>query len=961
MLYTMSDLQPNLDHTAQRPRVVPQQPGHWGVVLRVIATKERPGWRRRYGFALIVSVAAIVLREAMNPVIGTGLPFLFAFPAIMLSAWYGRLGPGLVATLASALGALVILLDATSEYAVTAALLRLGIFSASGVLISLLCESLHRATRNAAREAAERGHAEQSLADAQHLAHIGSWELALDDLTDLDANELRWSDECYRIFGYAPGSVEVTNDLFFAAVHREDRASIVEAVAKALRDEAPYEIEHRILRPDGAERFVHEWATVVRDASGRPVRMLGTCQDITDRKRAESALRRREAELRLITDAVPALISYIDDGYRFQLVNRAYEHWFGLDPAEVQGRHVQELFGDTTWQAVKPYMDRALGGEVVSYEQEVFYRQGGSRWVHVTYNPDRDPTGHVRGFVALVTDIGDRKRAEVALRQAAERTERLRCLAAVLSEALTYEQVARAIVEHGVPAIEAVAGAVGMLSDDELALEVIDSIGYDESSRAIWQRFPISAHAPMAEAVRQKEPVFVSSSEERSRRYPELPSFLAGRPMGATASVPMILGDRVIGVLGLAWARSRAFTDDDKQFILTLARQCAQAMDRARLYSTAERARAQAESASRAKDEFLAMLGHELRNPLSPIVTALQLIRLRRGGTATKELEVIERQVQHLVRLVDDLLDISRITRGKIQLKRAPVELAAIIAKAVEMASPLFEQRRHRLRVDVPRLGLRVYADETRLAQVVANLLTNAAKYTDVGGEIYLRAARGGSDALVTVKDSGMGIDPELLPRVFDLFVQGRQSIDRGQGGLGLGLTLVRSLVELHGGTVEARSDGPGQGSEFTIRLPAIPELGAVTEETGASSSGPRGCSKSVLVVDDNVDAAELLGELLRRAGHRVMIAYDGPGALQAVEQRRADVAVLDIGLPVMDGYELAAKLRERFGEGAPHLIALTGYGQDHDRSRSLAAGFHEHLIKPVEPEKLLHAIAAAP
>ena len=374
-----------------------------------------------------------------------------------------------------------------------------------------------------------------------------------------------------------------------------------------------------------------------------------------------------------------------------------------------------------------------------------------------------------------------------------------------------------------------------------------------------------------------------------------------------------------------------------------------------------EAARARAEDASRAKDEFLAMLGHELRNPLSPIVTALQLMKLRGDIRSTREQDVIQRQVTHLVRLVDDLLDVARITRGKVELRKEPLQLAEAAAKAVEMASPLFEQRHHTLRVDIPRHGLRIDADPVRLAQVISNLLTNAARYTEPGGRITLVARREDGHAVITVKDTGIGIGQDLLPRIFALFVQGRRGTDRAEGGLGLGLTLVRTLVRLHGGTVTARSEGVGRGSEFEVRLPALADLGtdgaprtatAVARESPAASTPRR-----VLVVDDNRDAAETLAEVLRAVGHDVVVAHDGPQALAAAERFRPEVAVLDVGLPVMDGFELATHLRSRPPTARCRLVALTGYGQERDRARSREAGFDLHLVKPVDAERLLGAI----
>ena len=360
-----------------------------------------------------------------------------------------------------------------------------------------------------------------------------------------------------------------------------------------------------------------------------------------------------------------------------------------------------------------------------------------------------------------------------------------------------------------------------------------------------------------------------------------------------------------------------------------------------------------AEQASRAKDQFLAMLGHELRNPLAPILTALQLMRLRGDESLAKERTVIERHVHHVVRLVDDLLDVSRITRGKIDLKKERLELAEIVAKAIEMTSPLMEERRHSLIVEVPRAGLAVDGDQVRLAQVLSNLLNNAAKYTEPHGRILVAARREGGEIALRVRDSGMGIPPEIVPHVFDLFVQQCQAVDRSQGGLGLGLAIVRSLVQLHGGGVEAHSDGRGCGSEFVIRLPvaASSEEQAAAITPSAADPRPRPDGLRVLVVDDNADAADLLADCLRAMGHLPKVAYDGPQALQIARLFAPAVALLDIGLPVMDGYELAQQLRQQLPSVV--LVAITGYGQETDRRRTRTAGFAEHLVKPINLDEV--------
>jgi PAS domain S-box-containing protein len=369
-------------------------------------------------------------------------------------------------------------------------------------------------------------------------------------------------------------------------------------------------------------------------------------------------------------------------------------------------------------------------------------------------------------------------------------------------------------------------------------------------------------------------------------------------------------------------------------------------------------ARLAAEEASRTKDAFLAMLGHELRNPLAPILTALQLLKLRGDNFPLKEHEIIERQVKHMMHLVDDLLDVSRISKGKLELRRRPIDVRQALAKAIETVSPMLEQYGHNFQLDVPQHALGVDADEARLTQVFVNLLTNAAKYTQPGGHISVSVSELGSQLEIAVVDDGQGIEPELLPRVFELFAQGQRGVERAAGGLGIGLTLVHRLVEMHGGTVTAESGGKGQGSRFVVRLPAHALAPAAAKRS--STAMKTVAARRVLIVDDNEDALVLLAVALRAYGHVVETASDGAQALEILDRFEPEVAILDIGLPVMDGYELAAKIRTRREDTAPRMIALTGYGQPTDREKSRAAGFIAHHVKPIDVKQLIEIIVAS-
>ncbi|HXJ21472.1 MAG TPA: ATP-binding protein [Polyangia bacterium] len=655
---------------------------------------------------------------------------------------------------------------------------------------------------------------------------------------------------------------------------------------------------------------------------------------------------RSPAELfAIIAEALPAVVSYIDADERYVYANRFYIERYGR-PEGLIGRHVRDVLGVEQYARLAPYVRRALAGETVSFEVEVARRDGPPLWATATYVPDRAPDGSVRGFSVLSEDITERRKTQrsladsiATLRATNETLDgvvlRLRALQAVTSElsnARTAKQIGQVMGTAGAAAIGA----------DRCAIWTAGADGDPELD----------------------EPVFVDADTDQSALSPELVE-AAGKLGRSNAFVALPLKDGPIrhGVLLFGFAHARTLPGADRELLLTLSRQCEQALVRARLYEAeararleAERAREEALASNRSKDEFLAMLGHELRNPLAPIATAVELMKKRDGAEAiARERGVIERQVHHLSRLVDDLLDVARITAGRIQLTREPLTLVDVAARALEMTRPLLDERQHQISVRVPRT-LRVSGDATRMAQVVANLLTNAAKYTSPHGHIAVTAERDGGQIVLQVQDDGVGIAPDLLPHVFDLFAQGPQGIERPQGGLGLGLAIVRSLVQLHGGSISAESEGPGYGSTFIVRLPALEAAGA---REGARDDEPPAQIDGqgrVLIVDDNQDAAMLLAEALEMAGFATEVAHDGAAALKAADRFAPDVALLDLGLPLMDGYEVARRLRATSG-ASPKLIAVTGYGQASDRRRSREAGFDIHLVKPVDLPELQEAV----
>ncbi len=596
-----------------------------------------------------------------------------------------------------------------------------------------------------------------------------------------------------------------------------------------------------------------------------------------------------------------------------------------------------------------------------SVEMVLLFRvsaSGEERWCAVRSKPLFNADGTPSSVISLMHDVTRRRRDEARRAFVAR-------VAQELSSSLDYHETIAKLTRLSVPEIADWA-AVDFVEDGRRVRRAV--VHADPAKVAIAEeierRFPLSSDAKRnaPNILRTGEPEILSTVSEESIAAlapdPEHLALVRALGLRSVLAVPIMVRGAPMGVLTFATAESgRHYGPDDLALATTLAERASVAMEHAVLYREAEQARADAELANRSKDEFLAMLGHELRNPLAPILTALSLVKMRTGPWPERELAVIERQVKHLVRLVDDLLDVSRITRGRVELKLERLALGDVVSRAVEMSLPLIEQRAHRLDVEVPpELALR--GDALRLAQVVANLLNNAAKYTEKGGSIEVRGARVGPWVELRVRDRGIGITAAMLPRVFELFTQESQAIDRALGGLGLGLAIVKSLVTQHGGEVSAASEGAGLGSEFCVRLPALDEGSSAPGDEAVPEPAAATSALRVLVVDDNEDAADMLADALAAMGHEVRKAHDGPTALEVAAEQRPTVAVLDIGLPVMDGHELARRLRAMEGMAGVRLIAVTGYGQDADRRRTAEAGFDAHLVKPVDLDELATLVA---
>jgi signal transduction histidine kinase/DNA-binding response OmpR family regulator len=543
----------------------------------------------------------------------------------------------------------------------------------------------------------------------------------------------------------------------------------------------------------------------------------------------------------------------------------------------------------------------------------------------------------------------DLERAEATLRQQSERQRLLGEAAAILLSTDEPDAMMHALFAKIAPHFRLDTYFNYMLNDvgDALWLESFDGISSNEA-RA-FERLDLGES--VSGLVAQQRESYVASDLQRSadRRL----HIAKSHGLRAYACHPLLAENRVLGTLAFGSRQRDSFDGEEVEFMRTICHYVTAAYERVRLIR-------ELRNADRRKDEFLATLAHELRNPLAPIRNALHIMQLAEDDAAAidQARTMMERQLKQMVRLIDDLLDVSRITRGKLDLRKERVELSAVIGNAVDTTRPLIEAAGHSLTVSLPPHPVYLDADPMRLAQVFSNLLNNAAKYTERGGHLWLTATQGGSDIVITVRDTGIGIPADALSAVFEMFAQVDRSLEKAQGGLGIGLTLVKRLVELHGGTVEARSDGPGKGSEFIARLPIVPSRKSPRklQSDGARIQPHMSCR--VLVADDNRDAAESMSMLLRMMGNEVRTVHDGLQAVEEASAFRPDVVLLDIGMPRLNGYDVARAIRaQRWGAGML-LVALTGWGQDDDKRRADEAGFDQHFTKPVNPAALERLIS---
>jgi len=644
--------------------------------------------------------------------------------------------------------------------------------------------------------------------------------------------------------------------------------------------------------------------------------------------------------------------------------NRWLEQRSGLAATEVVGRALFDLFPDLLTRRIDRYYHQVLAGQtaILSHRFHKYVIQlpvaDASGQTHLQQTsrivPLLDGTT-VCGTLTLIEDVTERVAYEAELRS---RVHQQSALAAAARSALGGHDtvdVARDVARHIRETLDADFVEVLELSPDLNSWNCLAASGWPGPTVRTFET--TSAARVKSVLVSDNTVTAVELSPDQLAED----SYLRSHGVVDGLIFPIPGRDRPFGFLGVYARSHRRFPPAELLFAQASADVLGVAAERKRLERELQLRVDDLADMDRRKDEFLAMLAHELRNPLAPVQNGLHILRVQHNANpeVNRLAEMMSRQVSHLVRLVDDLLDVSRITQGKVVLRNETVDLNEVVAQATETARPLIDARRQELSINTGREPIVVHADASRLAQVIGNLLNNAIKYTDEGGRIWLQTRREGDKAVVSVRDTGAGIAAEMLPKVFDLFTQVDRTLDRAKGGLGVGLTLVRSLVELHGGTVHASSPGPGRGSEFVIQLPAAPRTAGVGAKAGEPKSVPLPSSPCrILIVDDNVDAADSLAMLLKFSGHQTWTAYRGPAALELVARHRPQVILLDIGLPGMDGYEVARQLRSDPMGSVVTLVALTGYGQDDDRRKTHDAGFDYHFVKPIQPNELLALLA---
>jgi PAS domain S-box-containing protein len=731
----------------------------------------------------------------------------------------------------------------------------------------------------------------------------------------------------------------------FRIVHEHTREPVESPVQRALREGAISGLANHTVLIDrgGAERPIDDSAAPIRDGAAGPAGAVLVFRDVSERKRAQLAQARLAA---IVESSDDAIISKDLNGTILSW-NAGAVRLFGYTPGEAVGRSITLIIPPDRLDEESDILERLRRGQRIEHFETVrVCKDGRPIDISLVISPIRNDEGRVVGASKIARDITERKRAEGELRK---QTERMRLLWEAASVLLTTEEpeaMMRGLFARVAPHFGLDTYFNFMVTEAGDALRLVSCLGIPEEATRSIRRLEFG-QAVCGAVAQTRQPITATRIQQSDDPRVQLVKCFGVR---VYACNPLLAGDRLLGTLSFASRTRDTFDPDELEFLRTICRYVTVAYERLGLVR-------ELRAADRKKDDFIALLAHELRNPLAPIRNGLQVLRLSGGDAeaAAQAQAMMDRQLAHMVRLIDDLLDISRINRNKMELRRARVSLADVVASAIETARPLIDEAGHELRVSLPGRPVYLDADLTRLAQVFSNLLTNSAKHSEHGGHIWLTAERRGGEVVVSVRDTGIGIPRGSLENIFDMFSQVDRSIERSTGGLGIGLALVKGLVEMHGGQVKAESAGEGQGATFTVTLPVAADRAASAPSTAAHSQAAAG--QRILVVDDNRDGANSLATMLRLLGNEVRTAHDGVAAVEVAGQFRPEVILMDVGMPKLNGLEATRCIRKQAWGRDMTIIALTGWGQENDRERSREAGCDGHLVKPVnlpDLEKLL-------
>ncbi len=803
---------------------------------------------------------------------------------------------------------------------------------------------------------------DQRRADRELRESEGKLRLLADTIPQLawmakpDGDIFWYNRRWYEYTGTTPQQMEGWG---WQAVHDPDvLPQVVERWKKSIDTGEPFDMVFPLKAADGQYHSFLTRVNPLRDEAGGILYWFGTNTDITELRQTREALTISEERLRLAL--VAGRMGVWDWNIRTGDLkwSDSLEPLHGLAPGTFGGTfdHFQQLIYPEDRGLFNAAIQQSLESSGEFYiEFRNVWPGGGIHWIAGSGKVFPGKDGQPLRMIGVGLDVTQRKRAEQTARFLADAS-------AALAVLVDFDSTLQKVASLAVPSFADWATVDLAEADGSLRRVSVSHVDPAKVQLAheVHRRFPPDPHAPQGvwTILRTGRSEIVSEIDDellvQSIKDDELLRITRELGLKSYIGVPLTVRGKTIGVITFINAESGHLYDEtDLAVAEDLASRTAIAIENAQLYG-------ELRDADRRKDEFLATLAHELRNPLAPIRNGLQVMRLSgsENEVVAETRSMMERQLNQMVRLVDDLLDVSRITRDKLDLKKQQVELAAVIHSAIETSRPLIEQAGHTIKVTLPPTAVHLDADLTRLAQVFSNLLNNSAKYTPPGGRIWLIAEGFENEVTVTVRDNGLGIPAQSLPKIFQMFSQVDSNMERAQGGLGIGLTLVRRLVEMHGGTIEARSDGPGQGSEFTVRLPILElsqQIATIQREVSVAATAQR----RILVVDDNRDSASTLGMMLKLMGNDIQMANDGLAAVEAAEQFRPDMILLDIGLPKLNGYDACRRIREQPWSDGMEIIALTGWGQEDDRRRSKEAGFDHHLVKPVDLAALESLLAA--